>query len=516
MDTVSDTLVFVIDASASTQVQENGKTRFEKIIQQAEELLAKDNTIILVKGSAVIGIRNKGATEARAYLQRIQPSDTKSKIGDAILLGGELLHEQQGRIIAISDFINTEGTPPLIAKNILASRGITVDFIDIKEQNHENYGIIDATIDDTETRISIKNYQPEGKTINLDINGNSKSIFVEGKSIETYNFPTPTGVNTITIKNNDDLAVDNTFTIIGPQEKTTRVALISNSPSPFLTAALQSIPRTDVDLYEPPIFPDDHYEIYIIQGVTPDKLITGSITSIKDIISEGAALVIYADQTTRNIDFAELQPVGLQSYSEEGQRIVIDNLNSITKDTDFGSTTGYYKGRILENSISLASINNNSIITTKNYEKGKIFYYGLLDETADFKLSPNYPLFWKNTINYLTNQQDLRTLNKKTGELIIFEEPTTVKTPTTTTTTTTLYLEKTGIYTYQGQSISANLLSDAESNINGEENTEEKNNDFHLEPVQEEVHLPLENYLLIIIILFFIAETIIIKQRGEL
>ena len=82
-------------------------------------------------------------------------TDTSSEIGSAILYAGDIINE--GKVIVISDFINTEGPSPIKAKNILEGRAIVVDLIQIGT-DQKNVGFVDADIQEDSTTIFIKNY----------------------------------------------------------------------------------------------------------------------------------------------------------------------------------------------------------------------------------------------------------------------------------------------------------------------------------------------------------------------
>lgn len=514
-DVVSDNMVFIIDGSASSKVG-NGITRFDNAVKEAKRILGKENTVIVVKGSSAIGVKGKNSRETESYINGLKPTDTRSKIGDAILLSGELLKDNKGRVVVLSDFVNTEGTPPEIASNILKSKGVDVEFINLLEGKKKNYGIIDVRVDEENTVLYIKNYNDKDATLELEVNGEKRNVAVKAGSIETYKFKTPFGITKVQILNEDDFYVDNFAYISGPEEKPINVALITNGDALFLKSALNSLRNVKTDVFEPPIFPKERYDIYIMHDVEPDKVITGSTDNIQERIEDGSAFIIYSQQGIRSIDFKDLNPVGLKDYKETGL-VTIDLLNRVTKNIDFGIVNGYYDGILKEESVSLASVNNASVIAFKNVGIGKSGYYGILDDTSDFKLSPNYPIFWNNMIRFLTNQKEVSSLNFRTGDVLSLENENLIKTPSgRNVKTKTLYLEEIGIYEYGDTKIAVNLASEAESNINGEKKLGKDFTDFVLEPVKEKVKINLVDYLIILIGLLLLIEILIAKIRGDL
>src|SRR3989344_427637 len=71
-DVTSQNTVIVIDASASSQVQEGTTTRFEIARSRAKDLLSSHNTVILAKEVPLIGIRDANSIETREYLDSIR------------------------------------------------------------------------------------------------------------------------------------------------------------------------------------------------------------------------------------------------------------------------------------------------------------------------------------------------------------------------------------------------------------------------------------------------------------
>ncbi len=62
-DVVSSNIIFVIDASASSKVIENGKTRFEIGKDKVKELATTRNSLILIKSTPTLAINDAGKTE---------------------------------------------------------------------------------------------------------------------------------------------------------------------------------------------------------------------------------------------------------------------------------------------------------------------------------------------------------------------------------------------------------------------------------------------------------------------
>ena len=148
--------VLVIDASASMQTKYDSGTRFTKAIAEAKTYLSGSMSIVLAENTPVVMMQEGSVSEARDMLNNLKPKATTSNVGDAMLMANDLLNENKGRIVVFSDFLSTEGPDVLVTKRALAAQEQNVIFVDLAKKA-TNYGIVDATITKTKTKISIKN-----------------------------------------------------------------------------------------------------------------------------------------------------------------------------------------------------------------------------------------------------------------------------------------------------------------------------------------------------------------------
>lgn len=513
-DVVSDNVILVLDASASSKVHETYGIRFEKIKEKAKEVLGNQNTIIVIKGSSLIGIKDKSSDEAIKYIDALQPTDTRSKIGDAILLAGDLIKEK-GRVVVVSDFLNTEGTPIETAKNIVESKGTPVDLVNVINSRRDNFGIVQIKADEKETNVYIKNYKKTNDNIQVDVDGKPRNLFIKGGNIETINYLTKPGISRIELLSKDDFDVDDLAYVSAPLDIPIKVAYISNNPSFFMKSALNSIKNIRIDYFAPPIMPEDKYDIYILQGIAPEKVLAGSFDDLKKKVDDGASLVIYGQEDMKPIRYGDISPVEIVTL--EGKGIVsVNQLNRFTRDMEFGRVEGYFRTNLKE-SISIAAVDNNSVIALKSIGKGKILYYGLMDDYSDFKLSPYYPIFWNNALKFLTNQKEISGLNFKAGDILTLEKEENVKTPSKEIKANSLSLDEDGIYEIGDKKIAVNLISQDESDINVKERTIGENaGSYVIKPVKEDVNTNLEIPLIILVMLILLTEIIYIKKRGDI
>ncbi len=512
-DVTAQNTVIVLDVSASSQTFENGQTRFEIGVAKAKKLLGNSNTIILAKDVPLIGVKDGSYDEAYRFLSSTEPKDTITRLGEAIILAGETLSE--GRVIVISDFINTDGQDPHIAKAILETKGLHVEFINTAGAKKSNVGIIDMTADETSTTIYVKNYDDTQKTITLNTAGTKQQLTIAAHATETYSFKTPEGLTNIVIEEPDDFAVDNTAYLSAPIKKQVKAVLITNNMSVFLTNALKASGDITLDIARPPIVPQQKYDIYLIQNIDAEQLLPGTFEDISEQIENGATAIIHVQENSPFIDYKGLSTVGIGGRKDSAP-IQIDQLNRFTKNIEFGTMDSFFSALTKEYTITIASADNNAVITLGKHGNGKLIYYGIPEKTSDFKFSPSYPIFWTELIRYATEQQEINNLNYDTGDSLVFDIPQEVQTPSALSKQTTLTLEEAGIYKLNDRTIAVNLLNEKESDINSQTSSGTKSPQFELQPVKEERTHSLEFNLIALALALLIFEILFVKWRGDI
>jgi hypothetical protein len=514
-DITAENTVIVIDVSASSQTREDGKTRFDIAVDKAKALLGSKNTIILAKDAAQIGIQDADVADTLEYLNALRPKDTTSRIGDAIILGGEVLAGQEGRVIAISDFINTAGQEPNIAKAVVETRGITVDFINTATgERRSNIGIVDLLVEPTTTTIYVKNYEPQQQKARVSIGDGVKELTLAAHSIETFSIITPPDITKIELNAQDDFAVDNKIFVSSPSSAKTKALLITNNASIFLKNALLASGETDLTIAEPPIIPRDNYDVYIIHNVAKANVLPGTFEDIGSKVEAGASVVIAAQEDSDKIDYKGLTPVDLGGRAEGGF-MTVEQLNRFTKNIEFGSVEYYFSSTPKDSPLTVLSVNGKPLVSVGRKGTGKIAYYGILEKSSDFPYSPGYPIFWTEFMRFLTDQQDVRNLNYKTGDTLILDALQRIESPTKVMKKSAIILDEAGLYKFEdGRTIAVNLVNERESDINANTTMGAKSTEFELKPVKEKRRFDfIKPFILIGLILLFV-ELLYIKTRG--
>lgn len=500
-DVVSGNIVFVLDVSASSQVKEGEKTRLEIAKEKIKDMATSENSLILLKSSPIIALENVGRSELIRFLDRVDATDDTSDIAVAIMLAGDMLANTKGRVVVASDFVESKGVDADLAKNVLESRGIGVNFVDTKTGLRNNVGMVDMVISGEDVNLYIKNYNDINKKITLKINDQENKINIAGGAVEPYTFSVKTNLIEAEILEDDDFLVDNKVLITRPYPDLIKIGWITNKPSKFLYAALNSIEGVNVKKIEPPIIPEGEFDIYVVSDVDRDKIIVDTFGNIfRKIRDQGKSAIVLAQKDSDKIDYEGLLPIELGKLVEGGVSSV-DQINRFTKDIEFDKVKNVFE---LPKENSIVSVGNNSLVSMFNIENGKVLYYGILEDENDFKITPSYPIFWNNLIGYLIGKGNLNDVNLKTG--FVLEVANETKT-----------LDKTGIYKLEDISIAVNLLNERESNINFVDT--ESSAEFvegELETIKTKVDYRLDLYLVMVVLLILLFEFIYVKYRGEI
>ncbi len=537
-DSTSENTVIVLDVSASMQTKQGSSTRFVEAVDRAKDYVRGSTTLILAESVPLIVLEGGSEAKAREILTRLQPKETSTNLGDAMILANDLLGGSattvDGRVIVVSDFMWTEGADPEVIKTMLESKGIVVDFINVGKGGVEggNVGFVDLEVRNRDTTFYVKNYFDSEQTIKIELKNENTTLQPVSKrllphSVETVTIPTQGGVTIahITGVEDDVLKADDYLFINNPKKTTTKVLMLSNKPNKFLKTALEASGGIEVSTSEPPVIPDieaGKFDVVIINDVEPEKMLSGTIDQLEKHVANGNSLIVTYQESIKNLKLGDLLPLEIdQVLGESPLHVAVEN--QFTKDVSFGSVKAHYKAEVANSTIVLATAQTSGspVIVIKADQtaggsSGKIMYYGIDDLTNDFKNAPSYPIFWNNVIHFMLGIESLSNFNHKTGKVFAFDREIPVITPHNTVTTSKLVLDNAGVYGINGMRHAANTVDEKESDVFA---------DISLQTTQAETYEPkevikerkvnLEIYLLIAALVLIVGELIYSKFRGD-
>lgn len=528
-ETLFKNTVLVLDTSSSMKAPFEGKTRFDEAIGLAKDNMGSVNTLILVKKIPQAVLVDESAGKVKDYLSKLSPTGSPTNLYAAISTAGSYA-KPDSRIVVISDFIDTNTDTDLnTIKKTLESQGIKVDFIKVSSKV-PNIGIVDLSVTDSKTTAVIRNYNSEAARVKLNINDLYEEISISPNSKEVFTFSTPPRTNKLEMhimEGHDEFKEDNVAYISAPSDVKKRVLLITNNPDykdMYIYNAMDVMKTADIEEAIPPKIPDlGSYDVFIFKDVNPNLILPGTFKGVKKEVEErGKSAIVIAQSNFLSVNYQGILPFIPQDLKKETTNILPTGGESITNSIDFGVTKKYFTVKPIEGraiSILVTAEDKTPLVVFNKLGAGNTIYYGVLDEDDEaesfFGKSPSYFVFWKRTLDFITNTPSVKNLNYKTGSYISFPEEQTIETPTGKVKTKDLLLDNQGLYTLKDRIVAINLANEKESDVSSEFEQSEEADAQSGERFKEKVPYEFTDYLLYAAIIILLLELLYIKMRGD-
>lgn len=525
-DVAAEYTVLVIDNSASMATKTGVTARLSQAISEAKDHLEGTISIILTQNSPYVILQDGEKEDALEIVNYIPQTTALSAIGSSVLAADDLLGEHKGKVVVISDLINTDPLDPYIARESLEAKGHRVEFINLRD-DADNVGIVDMQSVDDETVITIQNYNDASASVDVTINEEDFHLEIAPNWQEKLTFEHQEGLNNIILSPSDDFMVDNRVTLSVPQRKETDILVITNSPTSYVHAVLQAYAEAwneeaTIEKGEPPVMPVVDHEVIVLSEVNTDNVPGAVLSKIKEAVYEGASLVVTTQDDIDDLDaldLEELLPVTFANDAIRNQKVDVEMKNVLTEVTEGVSITSidkYMQTAAKENTLVLAATTDGiPVIAIGSYGEGTVVYYGIFESNSSFKYDVTYPLFWLQLMDHLIGKDRIETLNYKIGEKVIFDNEIPVKKPSgTEELMEEVDFDEVGIYQYKNKQIAVNLLNRMESNVDYVNEELEKTIE---EEEEEEVFTkqPLVKALIIALLVLLFLELLYVKARGD-
>ncbi|MCH8329434.1 MAG: hypothetical protein IIB81_03510, partial [Nanoarchaeota archaeon] len=344
---------------------------------------------------------------------------------------------------------------------------------------------------------------------------------------------TPVGVSKIELEPKDDLDVDNVVYISAPLKKKVSVLLITNRYKTNLENALLASRDIGLNVVNPPVLtlnthsqriePFEH-DVIVVHNINNvgkrDGILPGTFQDLSSYVKNGGKIIITAQNDLDKFNMIDLDIVNLKTLFQDTRRVCVDVINEMTKqfenDICFSTVSQYFDASPDKDANIIASISEIPVLAIKEHFKGKIFYYGIIDEASDFKTLPSYPIFWNSLVNFMAETEDIRNFNVKTGKIVTINQQR-VKTPSSSFRTSRVIFDEVGIYEFNGKKFAVNLLDEKESEVTKESILKEKSESAEVLKEQGvEKDFSLSVLILIGVFLLLCFEIFYLKRRGDL
>lgn len=514
--------VLVLDTSASMSTRSGVTTRLGEMKDTAKDYLDGKISIILSQNTPYVVLRDGDKGDALDIINSIKETDMLSALGSSILAADDLLQDKKGRVIVMSDFVNTDPLSPSIAKESLEAKGHVVEFVSVQEPA-ENVGIVAMESSDNETRVTIQNYEDKTVSIPVRINNQEYSVEIGPYWQEKLSFAHQEGLNTIELDYSDNFALDNTVVLSVPQRKKATILVITNAEKSFIYPVLQAYAEfwnedASIEKGEPPVMPVVDHDIIVLSDVSVSQLPSSAIKKIQEKVEAGSALIVTAQDDLTRVDIDDLLPVTFSSNDviERKTDVVIENvLTAVMNGVSIPSIEKYLQVTPKKSATVVASTNEGvPLLVVGGYGKGTVVYYGLFETNSTFKYDVTYPIFWQQLVDYLIGKDTIDTLNYKMGEKVLFDNEISILTPSgRERTENALEFEEGGVYEYLNKKVAVNLLNSVESNVAYNNEAIEKSITEEQEAMP--INQPLTKPFIIVLLVILFLELLYVKLRGD-
>jgi hypothetical protein len=519
--------VLILDASASMQAD----GRFDRAVVEANKFLSAKNTVILAENVPLMAVKEVPAGSASDTLKKLKAKATTADISGAMMLGRKMLPEG-GRIVVVSDFASWTGEDPAVTKRLAEANGINVEFVTVTGKT-DNVGIVGGWFEGSDYKVVVRNFNKAGQSVKLEAATDGTNVLSTSREIkpESSEYFTISSLNAgetkISIDSIDALAVDNNAYVIIPESIKKDILYVTNNTKVPSIIALNLAPFVTIKRTDTGSIPAlSSYPIVMVSG----SLSTEHENSLSDHVKAGKNAVIIASPELANMD---MLPVELGEISGETSLNVVRG-SRITEDIriDKIKVKKHFKTILKRGAVMLVEGGDKSpMLAYWKYGKGIVIYSGLADPAGenifdplntkiwnDFHALPEYPLFWKQMLEWITGSLDVNEYNARTGQYIRLPARETVKTPGENITTDLVLLDEVGVYGLPDKEVAVNLFDEKESNLAGGGITAQPSEMKEISYSTQIVRAPknLDIYLIIIAIILVTMELYYMRWRGEL
>jgi hypothetical protein len=508
-ETVEET-VLVVDASASMGVQTDGTTRFDRAVAAAREEVTGTTSVVVVGASPRVALRGGTPDEARGVLADLDrtdaPGDLRGGLEQAAAVAGE-----SARIVVLSDFAATDNWESAV--DTARARDLLVQLRQFDGGGDANVGIVDRSFAGGEVTVSVKNFGESEVTRQLRLGNQVRSLTLAPGDVVATTFEVPAGGGEVRLSPGDSFPTDDAVPVVAPEDPTVDVLLLTNDRNRYLATAISVVDEATLTVKNPPTAVDERYDVVIYSNVDPDELLPGNVAAGRETLERGGGVAVQAQPSMPQQygDLSLLQPDGLRQG--ETARAVVET--DLTRGIDFQPPDEYLGGTLREGRPLVTVNDGDPLLATAERGPGRILFYGYIEESSAFKFNYQYPVFWKRALFHLAGRQSLPALNAATGDRLPASPNATVRTPAGETVSPPVTLDRTGVWTVDGERLGAALLSEPESNVAAPD-VEAGDGGVRARTEERQVPDPVTEYTALGALVLLVGELGFLAYRGDL
>lgn len=470
----ADSTVIVLDRSASMTPHMDDAKNF------VDSNAGRENTLIVVDDNVEIVMERGSSTQLSREISDIEARDLESDM----VTGLEFAREYDGDIVIASDFRQTVDDRSIEAvMSDLQADNRRITSMDLRTSN--SWGITEMNPGRENTTIEVANFQNTGDEIEVRIGQEREEIYVEGRSSQSLTF-TPSVGQTIVELSEDGFTPDNSAYLSIPDQDDYRVGIISDTRNEYMETALDLISFTEPVHLNPPVTSEPDVDIIVLGEV--QTLFDGTQSMIENQLSAGTPVIVFAQESLE--DSPGFLPGELGNRYETGVEI------HEPVRTGIGNTYVYNMTEFDGESLSTPE----EAIIYDESRAGDLLFVNIVNE--DFQFDFLYPVFWKNSIEMMTDRLKVDEMNIETGERLSgtsiedYDEDE-------------IRVTEQGFYTVDGNIYAANMFNRDEfepinvaREFDGREDTSERDN--------------VQNFAVILLLILLGAEILYLRSIGEI
>lgn len=391
---------------------------------------------------------------ARDLIDGVQPLD-----GEADLSAAMTLAERRGaeRVVVVSDFLGWKGRHPGDRASAMEATGVDVVFEPVGEPS-SNVGFVDGRMSGTSRtfRLSVARFggAPGDVTYGARVNGEviqRGSVHVEpgGRSGIVLD-GLPAGEVVVELDDAGPGFDDRAFGYVPEEGEEVLVVGEDGFEARALDAAGASVTVAG------PSSPLEGFELVVLKeyaGV--------DYSGLEEYVRSGGLVVFVASGDISRVPGGILPIEPGTAESVDG--VLEFRATGLTSDVSFEdvSVNRLLSAEAAEGAeVHVETADGTPVVASRQVGEGEAVYLGLppSHDWNDFHFRREYPVFWTNVLEGGAIEHNLPT-----GERLDFGDEVSVETPYGSVSAERVYLDRAGLYRWEGGTVAANLFSGAES-----------------------------------------------------
>lgn len=285
--------VMILDASASMQAKDEAPSRFEKARVEAlkwVDSLRDQDKMVIVQAAANAEVKQSETSEKAALrraIQACQPMDSPTRLVAALKMAESLVRDRPGAEIhlfsdgavpELSEFENKN--LPLVFHRIgqrCANLGLTALDVRANPDDPSQRALYTSVVNfssnavETVLELLFEGQPVAARPLNLGAGAASPQVFLTAQARD--------GVFTVRLKHDDDLAADNTASIVSLLPKPVKVLLVT-AGNDHLQRALRVLPNVELSVARDLATPATEFDFTVLDEIVPTRWPAGNLLAV--------------------------------------------------------------------------------------------------------------------------------------------------------------------------------------------------------------------------------------------